>query len=219
MAFCSMAVELALAQLSTILYGGTVLRYSVIIGVFIASLGFGASWWALRPRRATLGAFWSLEIALSVAGTALPLGVMGVEPWVRGAFGLEQLGFGVACVAAAVVGLLSGMELPVLIGAALGREGTDRALTARVLVGLDFLGTFLASAVTPLLLYPWLGIVGAASLAGVLNALLAGLVLAVERPGRAASSRWLATAAALVAAVAVLLNRTALTDALAARIF
>jgi spermidine synthase len=178
MAFASMSYELLLAQSSTILYGGTVVRYSTIIGLFIFSLGMGAAHWAWSHRVPTVSTFWRLELALAWLGIALPLVVFPMDAlarhWLGASLGGVQVGYLAALLLTLAVGWLSGMELPVLLLLA-ESHATDAAGGAafgRRLVGLDFLGTVAATIVVPLLGYPHLGIVGTASLASGLNGLL-----------------------------------------------
>jgi spermidine synthase len=177
MAFASMSYELLLAQSSTILYGGTVVRYSTIIGLFIFSLGMGAAHWAWSHRVPTASTFWRLELALAWLGIALPLVVFPMDAlareWLGASLAGVQVGYLAALLLTLAVGWLSGMELPVLLllSEAHSADAGGGSLGRR-LVGLDFLGTVAATVVVPLLGYPHLGIVGTASLASGLNGLL-----------------------------------------------
>jgi spermidine synthase len=217
MAFCSMAYELVLAQSATVLYGGTILRYSTMIGLFIVSLGLGAAYWAWRTEPPRPTTFWWIELTLSLVGLASPMLVFALEPLF--AHGDLELGFAAACLAAFVIGWLSGMELPVLIALALPTaddsgqvpEGTRR------LVGLDFLGTFVAGLIVPVVLYPALGLVGSVATAGILNSLVAVVALRIAKERSA--WRWAATCLSILLAALCCLERQAVSGWLSERAF
>lgn len=217
MAFCGIVYELILAQCATILYGGTILRYSTMIGLFIASLGLGAALWAWRTREPTLLTFWRIEIALSIAGLTAPLLVFALAPYGREqAFDACYL---VTCAEALLIGFLSGMELPVLVHVAAGARsaGAVGSSPAGYLVGFDFLGTFAGALALPLLLYPTVGLVGATAVSGVLNALISVAVLVMQRSRRA--GLWMTSAAVVGASATIFLWRLEITQLFSARTF
>ena len=176
MAFASMAYELLLAQCAVILYGGTVFRYSTMIGLFIFSLGMGAAQWAWSDRIPSQKTFWRIEVALSVLGLLMPCVVFLADPFLRHFF--PQAGFILALVFSVAIGWLAGMELPVLLMLIenqdpLRQQGVS---ATKNIVGLDFLGTFFATIIVPVVSYPALGIIGTAALAGGLNCVLGWIV-------------------------------------------
>lgn len=184
MAFASMTAEILLAQCATILYGGTVLRYSTIIGLFVFSLGMGSAFWAWSSREPSPNTFWRLEISLSWLGLLLPIFVFPMDHMmatfgVHSLFGIDvPIGYVTALSIAVVIGCLAGMELPVLL--MVSKQTTkDKKQTlkwTRYMVGLDFVGTVAATFLVPVFFYPTLGIVGTAALAGGLNAILGWLI-------------------------------------------
>ncbi len=216
MSFASMTAELVLAQLTTILYGGAVVRYSMTVGLFIFGLGMGAASWAFLGRRADLVLLAWIEVGLAFAVIAAPFAVLGADP------ALQALGRGAAGIVAglfaALIGWLAGVELPVLMDL-VQAEGSAEAggIRARRVIALDFFGSVLATLAMPLVLYPTIGLVGVAALAAAANAALGMLAaLAAGRRGRPATL--LALLAGAVA-LAVFFGRESLTAALAARIF
>ncbi len=180
MAFASMAAEILLAQCTTILYGGTVLRYSTVIGLFVFSLGMGAAFWAWSDREPTSKTFWLLEILLASLALLLPIFVFPMDN-LMASFGIHSplgpdmpIGYLVALTIALLIGWLAGMELPVLLMVS-GKSAwpNNQKLTwTRYMVGFDFIGTVAATLVVPVFLYPAVGIVGTAAIAGGLNAVL-----------------------------------------------
>ncbi len=184
MAFASMAAEILLAQCTTILYGGTVLRYSTIIGLFVFSLGMGSAFWAWSSREPSPNTFWGIEISLAWLGLLLPIFVFPMDH-IMAALGVHSLfgpnfpmGYVTALAIAVVIGWLAGMELPVLLMVR-NKTTRDQRQTlkwTRYMVGLDFVGTVAATFLVPVVLYPALGIVGTAAIAGGLNAVLGWLI-------------------------------------------
>ena len=176
MAFASMAYELLLAQCTVVLYGGTVVRYSTMIGLFIFSLGMGAAQWAWSDRIPKHKTFWRIEAVLSFLGLLMPCAVFLADPFLRQFF--PQAGFALALIFSVTIGWLAGMELPVLLMLLESQNpGSNQSgsLTKNI-VGLDFLGTFVATIIVPVVSYPMLGIVGTSALAGGLNGVLGWVV-------------------------------------------
>lgn len=125
-AFCSLVYELIYSQTLTILFGQTVVRYSVTIGLYLFSLGIGAFLFSRVAKLRARGVFYAVEIALSVLG---PLGVFGVffiNSTTRDAW-LEPNGqlflLVVSHLPVVIVGLLSGLELPLLTALSAEPEG------------------------------------------------------------------------------------------------
>jgi spermidine synthase len=112
-AFCSIAYELVYSELLTVLFGGTVVRYSVTIGLYLFSLGVGAFLFAYLS--AEPEEFFRLELFLAVAG---PLGFVFVVLVNSVPPSLVEVPRGLAVVVShlpiLVVGVLSGLEVPFL---------------------------------------------------------------------------------------------------------
>ncbi|ERH09524.1 MAG: putative spermidine synthase with an N-terminal membrane domain protein [halophilic archaeon J07HX64] len=113
-ALCSFAYELAYAELLTVLYGGTVTQYGLTIGLFFFSLGVG-SYLARHLDDSRESNFFRTELYI---GVIAPLGVLFVV-WVNAGQALaalpplvEQV---VVRIPVVLVGVLSGLELPMLL--------------------------------------------------------------------------------------------------------
>jgi spermidine synthase len=201
-AFCSIAYELVYSEFLTVFYGGTVVRYSITIGLYMFSLGVGAF------LSAQLGDaesnFLRTEVYLALAG---PLGaglIVALNSFPAIQFpGKYSLTLVIAHVPILVVGLLSGFEIPLLeslvedrdnsgfawlggvprtvAGGVLGRffavEPSDNDALSEVL-GVDYLGSLAGTVVYALVLYPNYGLVVGVIALGLLNA-AAALVFAV----------------------------------------
>src|SRR3989338_8540170 len=66
--FCSIVYELVYSQALTVLYGETVARYSITIGLYLLSLGAGAFFYNLISPKNNPLFFWWNEIALPIVG-------------------------------------------------------------------------------------------------------------------------------------------------------
>jgi spermidine synthase len=163
---CSMVYELMLAQVLSTLFGHSVVRYSTTIGTYICALGIGAlvfdSW---KPERVAQKFVW-LELILAFLGLTSPFLAFGFDAALTSLdvdFTWRLIaGHGLVC----VIGLLSGIELPMLLKMAGPRQSSR-------IIGADFLGTCVGSVLFPLMLYPQLGLIGTAVFAAAANVLAA----------------------------------------------
>jgi spermidine synthase len=164
--FCSIVYELLYSQALTVLYGETVARYSITIGLYLFSLGIGAFLYnKILPKNNPIY-FWWNELALSLIG---PLGV--VLLFFLSYFSLStglisrSAALWISHIPVIAVGVLSGFELPLLVGML---EGDEKDRFSKVL-GLDYVGSFLGTLVYSLALYPHLGLIATAFWVGFLN--------------------------------------------------
>jgi spermidine synthase len=202
-AFCSIAYELVYSELLTVFYGGTVLRYSITIGLYLFSMGVGSFLSAHLDDPA--GNFLRTEVYLALAGPAgagfmIALNSFPDATLTVGRLALkEPLTLGLAHVPILVVGVLSGFEIPLLndlvehrertLFAALGGIyprrivrgvlGTFFSLTepegrsVSEVLGVDYLGGLAGTVVYALVLYPSYGLVVSVLVLGLLNGLAA----------------------------------------------
>src|SRR3989344_1206590 len=150
-ALCSMVYELQLAQLLASLLGNTVLRYSVTIGLYLAALGIG-SLLANRLRQdppAAYRHFILVELVLSFLSHSLMV----------------------------VIGVLSGLELPLLL-----RQHTVQTDNTQGLLTANYLGAMVGAVAFGLWLLPALGLVLTSLATGMLNvAVAAAFILRNDR--------------------------------------
>ena len=161
---CSLVYELLIAQSMALLAANMVVWYSLTVGTYLVAMGIGALLYDRWSDRWLRGSRWSglfqVEIALSVVGAlAVPLvhlaHTLHLYVYVNGSEVGSAIVFFTACfVTMFVVGVLTGVELPLLIG--LGNElAPERRATNRVL-GFDYLGALVSGVLFPLLLVPYL---------------------------------------------------------------
>lgn len=185
-AYCSIVYELLMAQTLSALMGNTVLRYSITIGVYLASLGLGAMLCKKGDEQNSTNRLIRIEIWLSIIGglAVLMLCLFDVFHRFLGTThtffsqgfgsGIGPILFFILCHAIIVViGVLSGFEIPLLI--ALGEVRKPNSMN--IVLGVDYFGSLLGAVLFPLILLPQLGLFAAAYLTGLLNAVACGLLL------------------------------------------
>ena len=158
---CSLLYELLIAQTVSLLAGNTVVWYSLTVGVYLGAMGLGAALLRARSEGNDWARLFNVELMLSMVGAGAVLLIhlahslhLFLSPS-QGGPGLFIF-FGVSLTLTVLVGLLSGIELPLLI-----RIGNDIVmggkLTNRVL-GWDYIGALVAGVAFPLALVPFLSL-------------------------------------------------------------
>jgi spermidine synthase len=166
-AFCSIVYELIYSELLRVIYGGTVVRYSITIGLFLFSFGIGSLLFNyLDEDREN---FFRIEVLLAVGG---PLGLVfiillnsfpSVEFFLKGDITLVASHLPIV-----VVGALSGLEVPYLTSMV---ESKRNAFSE--VLGIDYIGSLAGTVVYALVLYPTLGLIPSIFVLGLLNAVAA----------------------------------------------
>ncbi len=181
LAACSLLYELLIAQTLATLAANTVVWYSVTIGIYLAAMGLGA---LLHEKYAT-GNLWArlfrVELLLSAAGAvAVPILhfihtfalLLDLNDFTLAS---NALFFGSAFVLIAVIGMLTGFELPLLID--LGNAASsEKRVTNRVLAS-DYMGSLLGGLAFPLVLMPNLGLIVIGLLTAGINLIVALIAL------------------------------------------
>ncbi len=165
-AACSLVYELLLSSLSTYLLGSSVVHYSLTIGLFLFFMGVGA-WAAQSVVRDLVGAFVAIEIAVGVAGGISALLLFAVYAW-------TEYYYPAMLLVIAVIGILIGMELPLLTRILERHSGLRRGIS--MVLAWDYLGALAASLLFPFVLLPYLGHLLTAVAVGAVNLAIALLV-------------------------------------------
>ena len=180
LASCSLIYELLIAQTLSIYAGNTVVWYSLTVGLYLGAMGLGTAISHVRPGRSGWDDLFAVEVLLSVVGAVAVLMIQlahsiylffSSTPEGASAFGF----FGVSLIMILLIGVLSGVELPLLIQA--GNElhrGTK--VTNRVL-GWDYIGALVAGVLFPLVLLPNLSLPLIGFVTAMANLLVAVYVL------------------------------------------
>lgn len=191
-AFCSILYELLLAQTLATTMGNTKLRYNITIGLYIASMGVGAllfesilGYFKVKDKKGLF--FIHLEISLSCLGLISPVLVLIFDWLIRGLaqeFSFSYLNafpqtlifiFNHSLIV--IIGLLSGLELPLLMELA---QESKNGSQGKALV-FDYVGTLLGAVCFPILLVPYIPLFSMALFVGLFNAFSALSFILVVR--------------------------------------
>jgi spermidine synthase len=165
-ASCGLAYELIAGALSSYLLGDSVLQFSSIIGCYLFAMGVGSHLSKYVKDEDTLSRFIDIEMLVGLLGgvsaTFLFLVFSSLSAPFRTA--LYALVF--------VLGVLVGMEIPLVMRVLNERRTEFRELVSRVLT-FDYLGALAVSLLFPLVLAPKLGLSRTGFLFGIMNAAVA----------------------------------------------
>jgi len=201
LAFCSIVYELVLAQTLSAFLENTVLRYSMTIGLYMFSMGFGAIMAEGKIlKNACLALLW-VEILLTVIG-----GFSVVSLYLVDMLGASRFIFSlVAHSLIIVIGILTGFEIPLLIEIN-GRESPNKV------IGVDYAGAFLGTVIFAFFFYPRFGLVPTTFFIGFLNA-AAGLMLWTQKDPSSEKTRGPLKAGIIVQATLLITIFTCLINA------
>jgi len=158
-AFSAIAYELLLASYATFLMGASVIQYSLVLSVMMASMGGGALL-AEKLKNHPIEYLVGVEIALSwIAIATIPLLYFSFAQDLSPR--LLMIGFVIA------IGSAIGMEIPLINQIHPTESGLNRILF------FDYLGGFLGGLIFPLWLQPKLGFFRVAGILAITNALIA----------------------------------------------
>lgn len=177
LALCSMVYELALGQALSALLGNSVLRYSVTVGLYLASLGVGALLASIQKdeegdyARKQFRRLIYVELLLSLIG-----GLAAITSFLIFDVTGGTLLFSIICHSIIIlIGVLSGFELPLLIDIASG----DYEDHEEPLLGANYIGAFLGCMIFALWFFPTVGLFLTTVTLAIMNS-LAGLSIYVK---------------------------------------
>lgn len=179
LAACSIVYELLLAQTVSFFAAGTVTWYTLILGVYLGSMGVGALFF---NRIFKAGNDWKslirVELLLSmIGGTAVIfihiLHMIVSYVWIRNQFhDMSWLFYGVIFLAVIAIGLLTGCELPLLLRIARS-QSDSKSITNRVL-SIDYFGSLFGALLFPLVLLVHFELITIGIIMGMVNLAVAG---------------------------------------------
>ncbi|MEN7529774.1 polyamine aminopropyltransferase [Cupriavidus sp. DL-D2] len=173
-ASCGLGYELIAGALSSYLLGDSILQFSSIIGCYLFAMGVG-SWLSRYVKdEDVLTRFIDIEILVGLLGGISAALLFVVFAWLSAPFrtALYALVF--------VIGVLVGMEIPLVMRILNARKAQFSDLVSRVLT-FDYLGALAVSLVFPLVLAPRLGLSRTGFLFGMLNVGVALFTLHIFR--------------------------------------
>ncbi|NIO06758.1 MAG: hypothetical protein GTO40_01745 [Deltaproteobacteria bacterium] len=202
---CSLLYELLIAQTLSLIAGNMVIWYSLTVGTYLAAMGLGAILYGSPSKFRDWNRLFRVEILLSLMGASSvlilkythTLYILLEDSPVGGTLGTVMF-FGVSFLLTVSIGILTGMELPLLIN--LGNEvAAVRNVTNRVL-GWDYIGSLAGGVLFPLYLVPYFALHTIGFMIAGLNLLIALFILRhFLAPAR--GSNWKTVASAAFGAV------------------
>ena len=169
-AACGLVYELVAGAVSSYILGDAVTQFSLVIGVFLCAMGMGA-YLAQFIRRRLLKVFIEIEIWIGLVGGTSSIAMFAVSAFAGSVFAVVFYGI---CI---TIGVLIGIEIPLLVRILKQSEGVSEALS-RVLA-LDYLGALTGSILFPFLVLPYIGLSRASVVFGLMNLVIAGAGLAL----------------------------------------
>lgn len=161
-ATCGLIYEFIAGTLSSYLLGNSITQFSLVIGVFLSALGFGA-WLSRFVQRDVARRFIEVELSAALVG--------GLSTPVLFASFARPSTFLAALYAVVIIqGTLVGLEVPLILRM-LKRRVEFRDLVARALA-FDYLGSLTAGVLFSLVLLPYLGLIRTGVVFGFVNALV-----------------------------------------------
>ena len=170
-ALCGIVYELLISTAASYLLGDSVTQFSIIIGIYMSSLGIGA-YITKFINKHLFERFLQVEIFLSIIGGASILLIFILYSFGGMFFAVTLYTLTV------IIGILVGFEIPIVIRI---MEKTQKLKenVANVLA-YDYIGGLIGAVAFPLVLLPGLGIMKTAILIGFLN-LLSAVWLLIKR--------------------------------------
>jgi spermidine synthase len=179
LAFCSLSYEFMAAQIMASVMGNTVLLYSLTMGVYIFALGMGS----LIPvadisQKILFHRLLYIELGLCLLGGLAPFWILTADGGI-GQLPLDSglqtwLSLGFCFILITAIGMLSGMELPLLLRL---DEIRYQGREFMRLLAIDYIASFAGALAFPLWIFPSWGLVQAAALFGLFNVLATLLLI------------------------------------------
>jgi len=187
-AAASILFELVLAESIAMMAMNRIIWYSIVIGVFVGSLGIGAM--TLKPSTKpgqTLSRLITTEIVLAIVGMLAAILVFGAHS-VHMFFlyqGSDLIAYSIfpilTLTTTIAVGFLSGRELPLLIDLAKGEAPyLSRSALSRVL-GTDYVGSLIGTVLFVTLFVPNMSLITAGALVALANLLVVWVLVLAYR--------------------------------------
>ena len=169
-AACGLVYELALITLGSYLMGNSVVQASLVLSVFVVSMGVGALA-SKRFRRQPVLAFAAVEAVLALVGGLSVLLLYAAFAWLD----LYQPAL---LAVSFLLGGLVGAEIPLLMTMIQAVRPQDAGAAVADLSAADYVGALVGGLAFPFLLLPRLGQLQGPLVVGALNAVAAGVLVA-----------------------------------------
>jgi len=206
---CSIVYELLISTVASYFLGNSVQQFSLIIGIYMASMGVGA-WLSRVFERRLLYRFVQIEILLGLVGAlSVPLCYFYFSAADAGGFMLFTY------MIVTIIGILTGLEVPLLTRILEDSDSLKDNLSS--ILAFDYLGALLATLLFPFFLLPFVGLFRSSLLFGLINIAIGVMTLVafrkqLEHPRRRRLLYLLAAAMCLVIGVIFWQSKKILSD-------
>ncbi len=179
-ALCGIVYELIIGTVSSYLLGNSVYQFSITIGFFMFAMGVGSFISRFIGNR-LIQTFIVVELILGIVGGLCSVTLFMMFPFSPWLYQTAMFTF------IFLIGILVGLEIPLLTRVLAARKGTRRSIAD--VMSLDYVGALVGSVAFPVLLLPSLGLITASFAVGLINLLIAIVNIAwlghyLERPRR-----------------------------------
>ena len=203
-AVAGLIYELIAGAVSSYLLGDSVTQFSLVIGVFMTSMGIGA--WASRYVAEAEKGFTLSQVLLGLIGGFSASLLFLAYGYLDG---LHAILFAVVI----TIGALSGLEIPLITRILQERNAMNHTLSS--VLTADYAGALVAAVMFPLFVVPQLGLMAASLTFGLLNLVVAGISVWLfrDRIGWALRGAWAFGLVACTAGLFLTDRIVSLTDA------
>ncbi len=179
---CSLLYELLIAQTLSLIAGNMVIWYSLTVGIYLAAMGVGAILYGSPSKARDWNRLYRVEIMLSLIGASSVLLLNFAHSlylYLETSPAAEALGtfvfFGFSFMLTFLIGILTGMELPLLIN--LGNEVAAGGNVTNRVLGWDYIGSLAGGVLFPLYMVPFFALHTIGFMIAGLNLLVAIFIL------------------------------------------
>jgi len=168
---CGLVYELLESTISSYLLGDSIYHFSLVIGLFMSSMGIGA-WISRFVDRDLERAFVILQMAIAVVGGSSALLLFYAFAYIDNYQAFLYL-------TTIVLGSMLGIEIPLIIR--ILKENFSLKTNISNVFTLDYIGALFAALLFPLVLVPQLGLMQSSFLFGLLNLFVSLLAWSIFR--------------------------------------
>jgi spermidine synthase len=166
-ATCGLIYELIAGTLASYLLGDSVTQFSTVIGSYMFAMGIG-SWLSRYAEKNLLTLFVKIEILIGVIGGSTAATLFLIFEQVA-SFRIPLYSL------VTIIGILVGIEIPLLLR--ILKDQLDFSDLVSKVFTFDYIGALIASILFPLLLVPHLGLIRSDFMFGMMNVVVALLML------------------------------------------
>lgn len=165
---CSIVYELIIAASSSYLLGNSIKQFSITIGLYMSAMGIG-SYISKYAQKKLFDIFVLIELSIGLLG-----GLSALLLFISYAY--TDIFVLVMYILIILIGILVGLEIPILTRIIESYNHELRITIANVL-SFDYLGALIGSILFPIFLFPHLGLIRTSFLIGLLNIIVAGIII------------------------------------------